>query len=327
MAADPKALRIIYMGTPDFAVAPLKSLVDAGYNVVAVVTMPDKPAGRGLKLQESAVKKYAVEAGLNVIQPESLKSDDFVQVLFELRPDLGIVVAFKMLPSKVFSLPTYGTFNLHASLLPQYRGAAPINWAIINGETETGVTTFLLNPRMDEGEIIERRTVVIEPNDNAGTMHDKLMKTGAELVLKSVEKLVSDDFVAEPQQLPQGVKLKPAPKIFKETCHIDFNANGKTIINLIRGLSPYPAAWAELAENIPDSGNTDRGSVKIFSATFEPRHVVGTPGTVSIENGKMRIECGDGYIVPQMVQPAGKQRMDVKGYINGLRYSGKLCFK
>ncbi len=327
MAADPKALRIIYMGTPDFAVAPLKALVDAGYNVVAVVTMPDKPAGRGLKLQESAVKKYAVAAGLNVIQPESLKSDDFVQVLFELRPDLGIVVAFKMLPSKVFSLPTYGTFNLHASLLPQYRGAAPINWAIINGETETGVTTFLLNPRMDEGEIIERRIVAIEPNDNAGTMHDKLMKTGAELVLKSVEKLVSDDFVAEPQQLPHGAQLKPAPKIFKETCHIDFNANGKAIINLIRGLSPYPAAWAELAENIPESGDTDRGSVKIFSATFEPMHVVGTPGTVSIENGKMRIECGDGYIVPQMVQPAGKQRMDVKGYINGLRYSGKLCFK
>lgn len=327
MAADPKALRIVYMGTPDFAVAPLKALVEGGYNVVAVVTMPDKPAGRGLKLQESAVKKYAVEAGLNIMQPESLKSDEFVQALSELRPDLGIVVAFKMLPSKVFSLPKYGTFNLHASLLPQYRGAAPINWAIINGETETGVTTFLLNPRMDEGEIIERRTVAIEPDDNVGTLHDKLMETGAELVLESVCKLISDGFVAEPQKLPDGAQLKPAPKIFKETCHVDFGANGESVINLIRGLSPYPAAWAELVENLPESGDTDRGSLKIFSATFEAGHVSGTPGAVSIENGKMRIECGNGYIVPQMVQPAGKQRMDIKGYINGLRYSGKLYFK
>ena len=233
MAANPKTLRIVYMGTPDFAVAPLKALVEGGYHIVAVVTMPDKPAGRGLKLQESAVKRYAVSAGLPLLQPTDLKAEEFIAELTALRPDLGIVVAFRMLPRAVFELPRYGTFNLHASLLPQYRGAAPINWALINGERETGVTTFMLNPRMDEGAVIASRRVAIADDDNAGTLHDKLMTEGARLVAESVNAVAADGFRPEPQAMKE--ELKPAPKIFKETCHVDFMAEGVRIVNLVRG--------------------------------------------------------------------------------------------
>ena len=246
MAANPKTLRIVYMGTPDFAVAPLKALVEGGYHIVAVVTMPDKPAGRGLKLQESAVKRYAVSAGLPLLQPTDLKAEEFIAELTALRPDLGIVVAFRMLPRAVFELPRYGTFNLHASLLPQYRGAAPINWALINGERETGVTTFMLNPRMDEGAVIASRRVAIADDDNAGTLHDKLMTEGARLVAESVNAVAADGFRPEPQAMKE--ELKPAPKIFKETCHVDFMAEGVRIVNLVRGVSPYPGAWAMLRE-------------------------------------------------------------------------------
>lgn len=318
---DPKELRIVYMGTPDFAVAPLKALVENGYNVVAVVTMPDKPARRGLKLQESAVKRYAVSVGLPVLQPEKLKSEEFVAQFRALNPDLGIVVAFRMLPEVIFAAPRFGTFNLHASLLPQYRGAAPINWAIINGDAYSGVTTFLLNSRMDEGAIIDAERVDIATSDNVGILHDKLMEIGAGLVLKSVDKLVSDGFRPQPQPAVSAEELKPAPKIFKETCHIDFNAAGKDIINLIRGLSPYPAAWTTLHE-IADNGDVHKEiPVKIFESSFEPHGIscAGRVGEVSIENNIIRIACHDGYIIPTQIQPAGKQRMSVKDFINGLK--------
>lgn len=328
---NPKTLRIVYMGTPDFAVAPLRTLVEAGYHVVAVVTMPDKPAGRGLKLQGSAVKQYAVSAGLPVLQPERLKSDEFVAQFQALQPDLGIVVAFRMLPEVIFASPKYGTFNLHASLLPQYRGAAPINWAIMNGETVTGVTTFLLNAGMDKGAVIDARQVVIGSEENAGTLHDKLMSVGASLVVDSVEKLVSEGFKAVPQpQIPEE-ELKAAPKIFKDTCHIDFGASGTDIINQIRGLSPYPGAWAHLTECSVTDGTVIREStVKIYSARFEPiaeaRAEEPLCSTVVID-GVLGIVCADGYIIPEQIQLAGKQRMNIREYLNGLKLKGELYFR
>ena len=327
MSVDPKQLRIVYMGTPDFAVAPLQALVEGGYRVVAVVTMPDKPAGRGLKVQESAVKRYAVSAGLPVLQPERLKDEAFVAALHDLQPDLGIVVAFRMLPRVVFELPKYGTFNLHASLLPQYRGAAPINWAIIDGERETGVTTFLLNPRMDEGAIIDRRTVAILPEDNVGSLHDKLMAVGAALVTESVAKVVSEGFRPQPQpELPAG-ELKPAPKIFKETCRIDFGAEGERIVRLIRGLAPYPGAWTTLEERAADGTVLRSTDVKIYAARFEA--AAGTSsriGEATVEGSVLRIACRDGYILPESLQPAGKPRMAVRDYLNGWKPKGESRF-
>lgn len=325
MGSDPKNLRIVYMGTPDFAVAPLRTLVSAGYNVVAVVTMPDKPAGRGLKLQPSAVKQYAVEAGLHLLQPDRLRSDEFRTALEELAPDIGIVVAFKMLPEEIFSIPRYGTFNLHASLLPQYRGAAPINWAIINGESVTGVTTFLLNTRMDEGEIIDSVQVGIGEEDDAGTLHDKLMIAGAELVEASVNKLVSEGFRSRRQQAVPADELKAAPKIFKSTCHIDFSDSGVSILNLIRGLSPYPGAWSRLVERSVSGVVIRESPIKIYSARFEPADTDAEPmGMVIGDASSLRIVCRDGYIVPLQLQPAGKPRMSVRDYINGLKPKGEL---
>lgn len=328
MAVEPKTLRIVYMGTPDFAVAPLRALVEGGYRVVAVVTMPDKPAGRGLKVRESAVKRYAVAVGLPVLQPEKLSSEAFVAELSALNPDLGIIVAFRMLPRAVFELPRYGTFNLHASLLPQYRGAAPINWAIINGETETGVTTFMLNPRMDEGAVIASRRVAIDAADNAGTLHDKLMETGAGLVVESVHAVVSEGFRPNPQQEVAPEALKPAPKIFKDTCRLDFSGTGSALVNRIRGLSPYPGAWGMLRERSVTDGTVIREStVKILAAAFLPARTTDAPGCVSIESGMLRVACRDGYMLPQQVQPAGKQRMEVHEYLNGLKPKGELRFE
>lgn len=327
MAVNPKTLRIVYMGTPDFAVAPLKALVEGGYDVAAVVTMPDKPAGRGLKLQESAVKRYAVSAGLPLLQPTDLRAEEFIAELTALHPDLGIVVAFRMLPRAVFELPRYGTFNLHASLLPQYRGAAPINWALINGERETGVTTFMLNPRMDEGAVIASRRVAIADDDNAGTLHDKLMTEGARLVTESVNAVTEEGFRPRPQAVEE--ELKPAPKIFKETCHVDFAAEGRRIVNLVRGVSPYPGAWATLRERaVTDGALIREGSVKFYSVVFLPdADVADVPGSAAVENGTMRIACRDGYILPQQVQPAGKQRMGIQEYLNGLKVRGELTFE
>ncbi|MBQ5931632.1 MAG: methionyl-tRNA formyltransferase [Tidjanibacter sp.] len=306
-----KELRIVYMGTPDFAVAPLRALVEGGYNVVAVVTTPDKPSGRGLKVNESAVKRYAAEVGLPLLQPVKLRDEEFVEAFRALDADLGIVIAFRMLPEIIWSAPKMGTFNLHASLLPQYRGAAPINRAIMNGETVTGVTTFLLNPQIDEGAVIGQVKVDIEPSDNVGTLHDKLMVVGTDLVLETVEKLASGCVEPIEQTAMECGELKPAPKIFKDDCHVDFGCSGREIINLVRGLSPYPAAWASL---------TDTLSAKIFDAEFEPAEVACEVGTiVSDEKRYIKVACADGYISIKELQLSGKKRMSAEELLRGFR--------
>lgn len=307
------------MGTPDFAVAPLRALVEGGYNVVAVVTTPDKPAGRGLKVQESAVKQYATEAGLTVMQPERLKDSEFLEELRGYGADLGIVVAFRMLPEAVWGMPRLGTFNLHASLLPQYRGAAPINWAIINGETKSGVTTFFLNAKMDEGAIIAQREVEISPSDNAGSLHDKLMTVGAGLVLDTVNAIASESVKPQSQEKFDPATLKSAPKIFKDTCRIDFSRRGADIINLIRGLSPYPAAWTGLTRPAMQDG-AEPLSVKVFEASFEPAAHDLTAGTVESDGRSyIKAACADGFIALNNLQIAGKKRMAAAELLKGFR--------
>ena len=260
-----RQLRIVFMGTPEFAVPSLRALVAGGYHVVAVVTTPDKPAGRGQKLHESDVKVAARELGLPVLQPVKLRDPEFVEALRALQPDLGIVIAFRMLPEIIWAMPRLGTFNLHASLLPQYRGAAPINWAIINGETETGVTTFLLNHEIDKGAILDQVRVPIGPEDTVGTMYERLMNIGTSLVTQTVDRIAAGDITPVEQQSVDERTLRPAPKIFKEDCRIDWTQPGKRIVDFIRGLSPYPAAWTEMYRE----GNAAPSTVKIFSATFE----------------------------------------------------------
>ena len=259
-----KDLRIVFMGTPEFAVASLRRLVEEGYNIVAVVTTPDKPAGRGQKIHESDVKVAARELGLPILQPEKLRDPKFVEAMQALQPDLGIVIAFRMLPEVIWSMPKYGTFNLHASLLPQYRGAAPINWAIINGEKETGITTFLLNHEIDKGAIIGQHKEPILPEDNIGTMYDKLMTKGCDLVVDTVERIAAQDYTAIEQMYIDEATLKPAPKIFKEDCKIDWSWEGERIVNFVRGLSPYPAAHPQF---VSDEGETM--DLKIYEVSLE----------------------------------------------------------
>lgn len=311
MSDKAKQLRIVYMGTPDFAVAPLRALVEGGYNVVAVVTTPDKPSGRGLKVSESAVKRYAVEAGLPIYQPVKLRDEEFVEAFRALDADLGIVIAFRMLPEIIWAAPRLGTFNLHASLLPQYRGAAPINRAIMNGETVTGVTTFLLNPQIDEGAVLGQVKVDIEPSDNVGTLHDKLMNVGVDLVLETVEKIAEGNVEPIEQSEMFDGELKPAPKIFKEDCHIDFSLGGEQIINLIRGLSPYPAAWANLSEDL---------SAKIFDARFVAQKTDVECGTILSDGKKyLHVACADGFIEIEQLQLSGKKRMTAEELLRGFR--------
>ena len=298
------------MGTPDFAVEPLRRLVEAGKNIVAVVTMPDKPAGRGHKIQFSPVKEYALSVGLPILQPVNLKDPEFVEELRSYQADLQIVVAFRMLPEIVWNMPPLGTFNLHASLLPQYRGAAPINWAVINGETETGITTFFLQHEIDTGNIIMQEKITIAPDDNAGIVHDRLMMLGADLVLQTVNQIESGNVASIPQ--PDG-ELKPAPKIFKDTCLINFNATAESVRNLVRGLAPYPAAWLELTD---PTGNTT--NMKIYEVSKElctPSHPAGT----LICDGKkiLKVAVQDGYIHLDQVQLAGKKRMPAADLMRG----------
>ena len=298
------------MGTPDFAVEPLRRLVDAGKNIVAVITMPDKPAGRGHKIQFSPVKEYALSVGLPILQPTNLKDPEFIEELRSYQADLQIVVAFRMLPEIVWNMPPLGTFNLHASLLPQYRGAAPINWAVINGETETGITTFFLQHEIDTGNIIMQEKITIAPDDNAGIVHDRLMMLGADLVLKTVEQIESGNISSMPQ--PEG-ELKAAPKIFKDTCLINFNTTAEAVRNLVRGLAPYPAAWIELTD---PSGNTT--NMKIYEVSKElctPTHPAGT----LICDGKkiLKVAVLDGYIHLDQVQLAGKKRMPSADLMRG----------
>lgn len=311
-----KDLRIVFMGTPEFAVPSLRALVEGGYNVVAVVTTPDKPAGRGQKMHESDVKIAARSLGLPILQPEKLRAPEFVEAMQALRPDLGIVIAFRMLPETIWAMPRLGTFNLRASLLPQYRGAAPINRAIMNGETETGVTTFLLNHEIDKGAILAQERMPILPDDNVGTLYDKLMHAGTKLVTDTVDRIASGDIAPIEQQHIDESILHPAPKIFKEDCRIDWCRPGKQIVDLIRGLSPYPAAWSELRKE----DGTAPITAKIFEARFEPASIDLLPGSVESDcRTFVRVACSDGWIVLSELQIAGKKRLPIKVLLLGWR--------
>lgn len=309
-----KDLRIVFMGTPEFAVPSLKALVEGGYHVVAVVTTPDKPAGRGRQLHESDVKIAARELGLPILQPEKLRDEEFVAAMEALKPDLGIVIAFRMLPEVIWAMPRLGTFNLHASLLPEYRGAAPINWAIINGEKETGVTTFLLNHEIDKGAIIGQLREEIMPEDTIGTLYDRLMNKGVGLVLETVEKLAAGDIKPIEQQHIDESTLNPAPKIFKEDCLVDWSKSGRRIVDFVRGLSPYPAAWSRLVRD------GEELTVKIFRTSFqEAAH--GEPiGTIRTDwREELEVACSDGWIRIHELQVAGKRRMTTHDLLLGFR--------
>lgn len=295
--------RIIYLGTPDFAVAGLQALVEHGYNVVAVVTMPDKPAGRGHQMQCSPVKQYALSVGLPVLQPEKLKDESFLQELRSYHADLQIVTAFRMLPEAVWAMPRLGTFNLHASLLPQYRGAAPINWAVINGEKETGLTTFMLKHEIDTGNIILQERTPIDDNEDVGSVHDRLMQMGIDMTLRTVDLIIHCD--QEGREVPttpqdESQVCKPAPKLFKENCQIDFNQPAEQIRNFVRGLSPYPTAWCDL-----DICGQHIENVKVYK--------------VSAGQGPISVPCADGYVSIDELQIPGKKRMNAKSLLNGFR--------
>jgi methionyl-tRNA formyltransferase len=302
-------MKIVFMGTPEFAVASLEALIDAGSHIVGVVTAPDKPAGRGQKLSESAVKKFAVENGLKVLQPVRLKDPEFLAELKALDADLQVVVAFRMLPEAVWNMPPKGTINLHASLLPQYRGAAPINWAIINGEPESGVTTFFLKQEIDTGDILFVEKITIADDVTAGEYHDRLMNKGAGLLVKTVKAIESGRYTEQPQeQLAEGQELKHAPKIFKDDCRIDWNQPVGKVYNLIRGLSPYPAAFTEL------NGKT----IKVYQATKETTAPQHTPGQYDTDNKTyLKFACNNGYIHLTDVQLEGKKRMGIEEFLRG----------
>lgn len=328
-------LRIVYMGTPDFAVESLRQLVEGGYNVVGVITMPDKPMGRhGSVLQPSPVKQYAVEKGLRVLQPVNLKDEAFVEELRSLQADLQIVVAFRMLPEVVWNMPPMGTFNLHASLLPQYRGAAPINWAIINGDTETGITTFFLKHEIDTGEVIQQVRVPIADEDNVEVIHDKLMNLGGRLVTETVDAILAGTVKPVPQEELLNLseeELRPAPKIFKDTCRIDWTKGVKAVYDFVRGLSPYPAAWTELVH--PQGGvqvmkvfQTEKVFVSQTENSFVPhKEEVGTVST----DGKtyLRVALTDGYLNILSLQLAGKKRMPVADFLRGFKVTEGMCVR
>lgn len=322
---DKKDLRIVYMGTPEFAVESLKRLVEGGYNIVGVITMPDKPMGRhGSVLQPSPVKQYAVSQGLKVLQPEKLKNEEFVAELRSLNADLQIVVAFRMLPEVVWSMPRLGTFNLHASLLPQYRGAAPINWAVINGDTETGITTFFLKHEIDTGEIIDQVRVPIADTDNVEVVYERLMRLGGDLILKTVDAILEGSVKTIPQEeLAQVGELRPAPKIFKETCRIDWTIGVKRIYDFVRGLSPYPAAWTELYQE-----GTDPVMLKIFETEkLFCEHSL-APGTIVTDcKTYFKIASSDGYVNVLSLQLAGKKRMEINDFLRGYRHTEKAYVK
>ena len=306
------------MGTPDFAVATLKALLDADANVVGVITAPDRPSGRGMKLQPSAVKQFAVDNDLTILQPTNLKSEDFLNELRALKATLQIVVAFRMLPEVVWNMPEHGTFNLHASLLPQYRGAAPINWAVINGEKESGVTTFFLQHQIDTGNIIFQEKVSIAENETAGELHDKLMNVGAQLVVKTLDAIENGNAPSIPQNTVVG-ELKDAPKIFKETCKIDWSKTTDEVYNLIRGLSPYPAAFTTLIKDEEEIG------LKIFQARKAEIGEKGGSGSIAVENQRMHIKCDDGWLEIIELQMAGKKRMKTKAFLLGYNLNGFKC--
>lgn len=306
-------LRIVFLGTPEFAVESLDRLCGEGYNIVGVVTMPDKPAGRGHKLLQSPVKQYAVEHGLHLMQPVNLKSQEFVDELKSLNADLFIVIAFRMLPEVVWSMPRLGTFNLHASLLPKYRGAAPINWAVINGDEQTGVTTFFLKHEIDTGDIIDREAIDIAPDENVGSVHDRLMALGADLTIKTVEGIINGTLTPIPQDdLLDGTQPTPAPKIFKDTCRIDWTKPAGQVFNLVRGLSPYPAAWTSLVRD----DDAEPLQMKIFESRIGDDST-DLPGTVKTDGKHLFIKCADRYLEILSLQIAGKKRMPASDFLRG----------
>lgn len=305
-------LRIVFMGTPDFAVGTLAALLNAKVNVVGVITAPDKPAGRGRKLNESAVKKFAVVNELKVLQPTNLKNDAFISELKSLNANLQIVVAFRMLPKIVWQMPEFGTFNLHASLLPDYRGAAPINWAIINGETKTGVSTFFIDEKIDTGNIILQEEVAIGKNETLGHLHDTLMNVGSNLVVKTVQLIEANN--ATTVQQPE-IEEKSAPKIFNETCKINWNNSLTDIYNLIRGLNPYPAAWTTLNDTNSEI------KVKIYDIQKEIETHQLKPGTIITSKKEIKVAVTDGYLIIDSLQLSGKRKMDSKSLLNGFTFS------
>ena len=303
------------MGTPEFAVGSLKALVEGGYNVVAVVTQPDKPVGRhGSVLRAPEVKEYALSVGLPVLQPEKMKNPDFVAELASYKADLQVVVAFRMLPEVVWDMPRFGTFNVHASLLPQYRGAAPINWAVINGDTETGVTTFFLDHEIDTGRIIMQRKFDIPDNADVEYVYDGLMRLGAEVCLQTVDEIVSTDGHVDTFAQISDVDLRPAPKIFKETCRIDCTRTAKQIYDFIRGLSPYPGAWTPLVRN-----GEKLSTLKIFQTVKTGRQCVLPAGTLLAENGRLYLATADEWLEIAEIQMSGKKRMPVRDFLNGFK--------
>ncbi|WP_010231615.1 methionyl-tRNA formyltransferase [Gillisia marina] len=305
-------LRIVFMGTPEFAVITLKYIIEAKYNVVGVITAPDRPAGRGRKLQQSAVKEFAVANNLTVLQPTNLKSPEFLEALKSLKPNLQVVVAFRMLPKVVWQLPEFGTFNLHASLLPQYRGAAPINWAIINGETLTGASTFFIDEKIDTGAMILQKETPIEQNDTVGSLHDKLMTLGAALVIETLD-LIKDDKVKTISQ-KESEDLKDAPKLTKENTRIDWTLSATRIYNFIRGLNPYPAAWTVIT-NGEQELNAKLYDVEILEESHNKEL-----GKISVDNNKLKVAVKNGYILVNEIQLPGKRKMKTKELLNGYQF-------
>ncbi len=352
---DNKGLRIVFMGTPEFAVESLKALVGQGYNVVGVVTTPDRPAGRGYKLQPSPVKRYALEQELPLLQPEKLRDPGFLEELKRWKADLQVVVAFRMLPEVVWGMPPMGTFNLHSSLLPRYRGAAPINWAIINGESETGVTTFFLTHEIDTGHIIFQERTAIGENDTAGSLHDRLMTMGANLVLKTVDAITEGTAPSLPQSdmATDEASLPQAPKIFTEDCRIDWSRSVQEVYNQIRGLSPYPAAWTELypgdeeeplrvkiygceivenagqeTGNIEREGSTDQETKPMRRETETVKGKTRNAGTIVTDNRSfLHVTTRDGVVAISDLQVSGKKRLQVNDFLNGYKIKGEAYFQ
>lgn len=305
-------LRIVFMGTPDFAVTILKKLVENNYNIVGVITAPDKPAGRGRKLNESAVKKYATSQGLHILQPTNLKSESFIQELSDLEANLQIVVAFRMLPTVVWKMPEFGTFNLHASLLPEYRGAAPINWAIMNGETKTGVTTFFIDDKIDTGEIILQKEVDIAPNEIVGELHDKLMYLGADLVVETVDLITSN--AVKTYKQPE-LEKKSAPKLFPHNCKIDWSKSLDEIYNHIRGLNPYPAAWTTI------KNGEEEISAKIYGVSKQKETHDHEIGLIVTSKKEIKVAVKDGYLVINEIKISGKKKLNAVSLLNGYSFA------